>query len=252
MSNSSLPKPIKVIGLDGDDTLWHNENIFSMTQTAFRTLVEAWLEPTSGDVGERLNQTEIRNLRLFGYGVKGFTLSMIETAIELTGGKIPASEIQRIVEYGKAMLSHPVELLDTVNETVRTLASQYKLVVITKGDLFDQESKIAGTGLGELFWKVEVVSEKDPATYQRLLERNHVNIDEFLMVGNSVRSDVLPVVELGGRAVHVPYKITWSHEHVDTHIDSIPNAWEIERLSQVIDLLPTIESTESPEQSATA
>jgi len=252
MSKKGQPQPVRVIALDGDDTLWHNETIFSMTQTAFRALVEAWLEPTAGDVAEHLNQTEIRNLRLFGYGVKGFTLSMIETAIELTGGNIPATEIQHIVDYGKAMLSHPVELLDTVNETVRTLATSYKLMVITKGDLFDQESKVAGTGLGELFWKVEVVSEKDPATYQRILERNGVAIEEFLMVGNSVRSDILPVVELGGRAVHVPYEITWSHERVDAPVESIPNAWSIKHLDELVELVPQLHERDIPDRSASA
>jgi putative hydrolase of the HAD superfamily len=203
---------ITVIAFDGDDTLWHNESIFSVTQERFRSLMRPY---QSEQLDERLFATETRNLRLFGYGVKGFTLSMIETAIEVSNGRIQADEIQNIIDAGKAMLHHPVEPLEGVRETVEALRSRYRLMVITKGDLFDQESKLARSGLADLFWRVEIVSEKDEPTYRRILTDAGINADEFMMVGNSIKSDILPVVALGARAVYVPYRLTWAHERAD-------------------------------------
>jgi putative hydrolase of the HAD superfamily len=203
---------ITVIAFDGDDTLWHNESIFSVTQERFRSLMRPY---QSEQLDERLFATETRNLRLFGYGVKGFTLSMIETAIEVSNGRIQADEIQNIIDAGKAMLHHPVEPLEGVHETVEALRSRYRLMVITKGDLFDQESKLARSGLADLFWRVEIVSEKDEPTYRRILTDAGINADEFMMVGNSIKSDILPVVALGARAVYVPYRLTWAHERAD-------------------------------------
>lgn len=203
---------ITVIAFDGDDTLWHNESIFSVTQERFRSLMRPY---QSEQLDERLFATETRNLRLFGYGVKGFTLSMIETAIEVSNGRIQADEIQNIIDAGKAMLHHPVEPLEGVRETVEALRSRYRLMVITKGDLFDQESKLARSGLADLFWRVEIVSEKDEPTYRRILTDASINADEFMMVGNSIKSDILPVVALGARAVYVPYRLTWAHERAD-------------------------------------
>ncbi|MCB9947749.1 MAG: HAD family hydrolase [Rhodospirillaceae bacterium] len=200
------------IGFDGDDTLWHNETIFSMTQDRFRDLMVRYVPET--EVDDRLIARERANLRLFGYGVKGFMLSMIETAIEVTGERISAGDIQRIIDFGKTMLDHPVELLDGVEETIDRLARRFPLYLITKGDLFDQESKIARSGLAERFQRIEIVSEKDEATYAQVLERAGIAPGDFLMVGNSVRSDILPVLAIGGRAVHIPYHITWAHEVV--------------------------------------
>lgn len=200
------------IGFDGDDTLWHNESIFSMTQERFRAILGGI---DADEIDRRLLETERRNLGLFGYGIKGFVLSMIETAIEVTDGRVEARDIQTLIEAGKSMLAHPVDLLDGVAETVEYLSHSHRLVLVTKGDLFDQESKIARSGLAELFDRIEIVSEKDPETYRRILARHGIAPDRFLMVGNSVRSDVLPVLEIGGRAVHVPYHITWAHEHVE-------------------------------------
>jgi putative hydrolase of the HAD superfamily len=200
------------IGFDGDDTLWHNESIFSMTQEKFRAMLG---ETLAADIDRRLLDTESGNLSLFGYGIKGFILSMIETAIEVTEGRIEARHIQSLIDAGKAMLTHPVELLDGVAETVEYLGHSHRLVLITKGDLFDQESKIARSGLSEMFDAIEIVSEKDPDTYRRVLARHGIAPERFLMVGNSVRSDILPVLGIGGQAVHVPYHITWAHEHVD-------------------------------------
>jgi putative hydrolase of the HAD superfamily len=163
--------------------------------------------------------TERANLELFGYGIKGFTLSMIETAIEVSRGEVSTSAIAELLRLGKEMLAHPVELLDGVADAVEALAEHHRLVLITKGDLIHQETKIARSGLADRFERIEIVSEKDPATYRAILDRMDVAPERFLMVGNSVRSDVLPVLELGGHAVHVPYEITWSHEVVDDHAD---------------------------------
>ncbi|HXE72244.1 MAG TPA: SH3 domain-containing protein [Candidatus Nitrosotenuis sp.] len=220
-----------VIGLDGDDTLWHNEPFFSMTQERFRQLLSPYLPGPLLD--SRLHEAEARNLGIFGYGVKGFVLSMIETAIEVSQGQVTAREIQSLVDFGKEMLAHPVELLEGVRPALERLARGRRLLLITKGDLLHQESKLARSGLGELFAGVEIVSEKDPATYRRILRRHGVEDDDFLMVGNSVRSDVLPVLQIGASAVHVPYPITWALEEAELP----PAAWSIPRLSELPDLL---------------
>jgi putative hydrolase of the HAD superfamily len=204
--------PGVIIGLDGDDTLWHSEREFASTQARYRELVTRWADDET--VERRLLDVERRNLEVFGYGVKGFTLSMVETAIELSDGDIPANEIHRIIALGKELLGHPVELIPGVDEAVTELATRHQLVLITKGDLMHQETKLAASGLGERFWRIEIVSEKDVPTYRRILTRHEIEVDDFVMVGNSVKSDVLPVLELGARAVHIPYEITWEIEHV--------------------------------------
>ena len=204
---------ITLIGLDGDDTLWHSESYFAMTEGALAELLAPYAD--GNDLRSRMLDTERRNLRLFGYGVKGFTLSMIETAIDLSDGRIPAAEIRAIIDHGKALLDHPIDLLDGVDEVVDELAPNHRLVIITKGDLFHQESKVAVSGLAERVFGVEIVAEKDEATYRRILDRYDTAPDEFLMIGNSVRSDVLPGLEVGGAAVHVPYHVTWELEVVD-------------------------------------
>jgi putative hydrolase of the HAD superfamily len=198
------------IAFDADDTLWHNESLFAVTQAKFRELLAPY-----GDaewIDQRLYTTETRNLDHFGYGIKGFTLSMIETAVELTGGRIGGHEIGQIVEWGRTMLSSPVELLPGAEEVVAQLGEEYPLLLITKGDLFDQESKLARSGLGSYFRHVEIVREKDAAVYTSILNKHGVMPDDFLMVGNSIRSDILPVLTIGGRAAHIPYSITWQHE----------------------------------------
>ena len=215
----------ETIGFDGDDTLWHNESLFSMTQDRFRALLAHAADPT--DLDRRLLEAERANLRVYGYGIKGFVLSMIETAIAVTDGNVAARDLQSLIDFGKAMLDHPVELLPGVAEVVEALSSRYRLVLITKGDLFDQESKIARSGLSELFHAVEIVSEKDPATYRRVMDRHGIDPARFLMVGNSVRSDILPVLATGAHAVHIPYAITWAHEEAEVpddhyrHLDSV-------------------------------
>jgi putative hydrolase of the HAD superfamily len=204
--------PITVVGLDGDDTLWHNETRFQLTQVELKELLQRHVP--DADVGKHLADVEMKNLGIYGYGVKAFTLSMIETAIELTQGEIPAADIEVILRWGQRMLMEPTELLPGVEEALRELSLRYDLLLITKGDLFDQESKLARSGLAGLFLGVEILSEKNVNSYRAVLTRRGIKPEEFVMVGNSLRSDVLPVLELGARAVHIPYEVTWHHEEV--------------------------------------
>jgi putative hydrolase of the HAD superfamily len=231
--------PIRVVGFDGDDTLWHSETHFDITQTAFRDLLRRHVP--DADVDRRLAEMEMKNLSVYGYGVKSFTLSMLETAIELTEGRIPAADLEVILGWGKKMLLEPTKLLDGVESTLRDLSEKYDLLLITKGDLFDQESKLARSGLGELFLGVEVVSEKDTDTYRGIFERRAILPTEFVMVGNSLRSDVVPVVGLGARAVHIPYQVTWHHEQVPE--ESLPSSgWHrLESISELGALLQSID-----------
>src|ERR1700737_4637235 len=208
--------PIRVVGFDGDDTLWHSETHFDVTQTAFRDLLRRHVPDADAD--RRLAEMEMKNLSVYGYGVKSFTLSMLETAIELNEGRLPPSDLGVVLGWGKKMLLEPTELLDGVESTLRELSQKHDLLLITKGDLFDQESKLARSGLGELFRGAEMLSEKEARTYRGIFERRGVRPEEFVMVGNSLRSDVVPVVELGARAVHIPYQVTWHHEHVDEEL----------------------------------
>jgi putative hydrolase of the HAD superfamily len=205
------------LAFDADDTLWHNEGHYAETQEAFRALLrpyhdDAWIDG-------RLHATELRNLGHYGYGIKGFTLSMIETALELTEDRLDGAGIRRVVELGKAMLEKPVEPLPHVAEVLQELAGAYDLMVITKGDLFDQETKLAKSGLGPRFSKVEILSEKDEAAYAAILARHAIPTGGFTMVGNSVKSDILPVLALGARAVHIPYHLTWAHEVVASGVE---------------------------------
>jgi putative hydrolase of the HAD superfamily len=210
---------IEVIALDGDDTLWHSEHLFVDTQDRFRDLVRPYVDLDDEGLDQRLLEVERRNLPLFGYGVKAFTLSLVETAIEVTEGRIPGADLQAVLELGKVLIDHPVDLLDGVREAVDALTDAHRVMVITKGDLLHQETKVARSGLAELFWRVEVVSEKDEDTYRRILARHGIDPATFVMVGNSVRSDVLPVLAIGGRAVHVPYSVTWALEHAEPDPD---------------------------------
>ncbi len=229
---------ITVVGLDGDDTLWHNETRFNLTQGELGDLLHRHVP--EADVDRRLFETEMKNLGLYGYGIKSFTLSMIETAIQLTEGRIPASDLEVILGWGKRMLMQPTELLDGVEPALRDLGRRYDLLLITKGDLFDQESKLARSGLADLFLGVEIVSEKNAGSYRGILTRRGITAGEFVMVGNSLRSDVVPVLELGARAVHIPYHVTWHHEHVPE--ESLPKTgWyrleSIAGLSRLLDEL---------------
>ncbi len=229
--------PITVVGLDGDDTLWHNENRFNVTQGEFRELLHRHVPDV--DVDKQLFQTEMRNLGIYGYGIKSFTLSMIETAIQLTEARIPATDLDVILGWGRQMLMQPTELLEGVEPALHELTQRYDLLLITKGDLFDQESKLSRSGLADLFLGVEIVSEKNVNSYKGILKRRGIKTDEFVMVGNSLRSDILPVLELGARAVHIPYHVTWHHEQVPE--ESLPRSgWY--RLEKIAELSPLLAS----------
>ena len=210
--------PVTTVGLDADDTLWHNENLFRLTHERFAALLGEHAERET--VERRLAETEARNLRLYGYGVKGFTLSMIETAMELTGGEAPPAVIREILAAGREMLSHPVEPLAGADAALSALSERgLRLVLVTKGDLFDQERKLAASGLGDLFAAVEIVSEKTSAVYARVFERHGTGAAEAVMAGNSVRSDVLPALEAGAFAALVPYPLVWAHEAAEAPRD---------------------------------
>lgn len=232
---------IEVIALDGDDTLWHSEQLFADTQAAFRELLAPHVDLDEADLDARLVDVERRNLPTFGYGVKAFTLSLIETAIEITKGEIPSRDLQSVLDLGKVLLDHPVQLLDGVAEAVDALTDRYRVMVVTKGDLLHQESKVARSGLADLLWQVEIVSEKDEATYERVLRRWGIEPASFVMVGNSVRSDVLPVLAIGGRAVHVPYHVTWVLEEAETD----PELHEFPVLASIAELPTCIAAMDS-------
>ena len=207
---------ITTVGLDADDTLWHNETIFRLTQERFRALMTEVAAPEVLDA--RLAEIESRNLRLYGYGVKGFTLSMIETAMELTDHQPPGRLITDILAAGREMLVHPVEPLPGVEVALSELSNDFRLVLITKGDLLHQEQKLAASGLGDWFAAVEIVSEKDAGTYGRVFARHGTGAGEAAMCGNSLKSDVLPALEAGAWAAHLPYPVTWAHEMAETPV----------------------------------
>lgn len=210
MSAAPTVPGIRLVGFDGDDTLWRSEDYYRAAQREFEAMLARHVD--LDDVHERLYAVEKRNLALFGYGAKGMTLSMLEAAYAITGGRIPAAELHRIVELGKSLLQHPVELLPGIRAAVEAIAREHAVVLVTKGDLFHQEAKVRASGLADLFHRIEIVSEKDPATYARVIAEFGLAPAQFLMVGNSVRSDVAPVLSLGGWAVHMPYHVTWVHE----------------------------------------
>jgi putative hydrolase of the HAD superfamily len=229
---------IEVIAFDADDTLWHSESLYVMTQDRFKQILAPY--ELNGDIDEHLYETEMRNLNTFGYGAKGFTLSMIETAIELTNGRIRGKDIQEIINAVREMISRDISLLDGVAETIPLLAQERTLMMITKGDLLDQESKIARSGLDEYFRYIEIVSTKNKEIYQKLLDKNGIDVNRFLMVGNSMPSDILPVLALGAPGVHIPYRYTWSHEHVDLEEEPqglyhLENIGQLPRLLQELD-----------------
>ncbi len=239
MSDGDRPdySRIDTVGLDADDTLWHSENRFHEAHQRYHELLSAHVDVSFDDLESRMLETETRNLRLFGYGAKGFTLSLIETAIEITDGAIPATDIAAILTFGKEMLDHPVDLLPHVEETIDRLRDDgYGLLLITKGDLWHQESKVAASGITDRFEGVEIVSEKDEATYRSVLLRHGVDPTRFCMIGNSVRSDVLPLLELGATAMHVPYEFLWAHEAV-ADAESDPRFETLESIADVPGIL---------------
>lgn len=205
-------KNIKVIAFDADDTLWVNEPYFRETEAAFTKLLKEYLPEK--EIDSILFSVEMKNLELYGYGIKGFILSMIETILKITDGKGDLELVSKVLSFGKEMLNKPVELLDGVGEVLKSLNGTYKVVLATKGDLLDQERKLIKSGLEKHFHHIEVMSDKKPNDYKKLLKHLDCEPAHFLMVGNSVKSDVLPVLEIGGNAIHVPFHTTWAHEEV--------------------------------------
>jgi putative hydrolase of the HAD superfamily len=203
---------LRLVGFDADDTLWRSEDYFAAAQGEFERIVGAYVELDDARALDRLYAIEQGNLAIFGYGVKGMALSMLEAAIEITGRRISATDLHRIVHIAKDMLRHPVELLPGIRDAVAEIAHEHEVVLITKGDLFHQEAKVRESGLADLFRRIEIVSEKDPPTYARVLSEFDVDASQFVMIGNSLRSDIAPVLALGGWGVHAPYHTTWVHE----------------------------------------
>ncbi|WP_333817689.1 HAD family hydrolase [Tabrizicola sp.] len=201
---------LTTIGFDADDTLWQNEAFFRLTQGRFLQVLADHAAPDR--LAERLEAAERRNLAYYGFGVKGFTLSMIETAVEVTEGRVPATVIADLIALGRELLEHPMELLPQVRTTVTALAKDYRLVLITKGDLLHQEKKLAQSGLGDLFDGVEIVSDKTEATYRTAFSRHGTGADQAMMVGNSLKSDVIPALNAGSWGVHVPHEHEWAFE----------------------------------------
>lgn len=227
---------LEIIAFDADDTLWENEQVYIATQAKLQTLLANYGH--NGDVEHALYEQEKQNLPYFGYGIKSFTFSMLETALRLTEGNIRAADIQHIIDLGKAMIDTPTKLLPHVEETIAQLAGQYRLMLITKGDLLDQERKLDRSGLKGYFAWVEIVSEKTPATYQTILEKHSISPQHFVMVGNSLRSDILPVLEVGAHAIHILHQSTWIHEMVEEPTSS--GYHELDHIGLVPELLPEL------------
>lgn len=222
---------LKVIAFDADDTLWVNEPYFRQTEERFYELLGGFA--TQHELERELLKTEIGNLPLYGYGIKGFILSMIETAMQVSNNAIGSDIVAKIIDLGKEMLNQPLELLDGVEEVLQTLHGQYKLVVATKGDLLDQERKLKKSGISHYFHHIEVMSEKDDANYLKLIKHLDIQPTELMMIGNSLKSDILPVLNIGGYATHVPYHITWAHEQIEQGIDN-DRFKSVERIKDVL------------------
>ena len=225
---------IKVIAFDADDTLWVNEPYFRETEDKFCALLEDFLPAHT--IAKELYKTETQNIPVYGYGVKGFMLSMVETALRISEHTVSPKVIEKIIEYGKELLEKPIELLDGVEEVLQQLKGHYRLVVATKSDLLDQERKLKKSGLEHYFHHIEIMSDKQEADYQKLIRHLDIQPDEFLMIGNSLKSDCMPVLAIGGHAVHVPYHTTWVHEQIDHTLDH-PNFREVELIK---DILPSL------------
>jgi putative hydrolase of the HAD superfamily len=234
-----MPVKLQTIGFDADDTLWQNETFFRITQARFAELLADFTE--RDHLMDRLLQAEKRNIGRYGFGIKGFMLSMIETAIEVTDHQVPASVISEILAAGQDMLSHPIHLLPHAQTAVETLADSHRIVLITKGDLLDQERKLAQSGLGDLFHGVEIVSNKTPAIYANAFARHGTGPESAMMVGNSMKSDVVPAIEAGAFGTYVPHGLTWELEHADAP-DTHPRFREIPDLSALPALIDSIET----------
>ncbi|MES1225230.1 MAG: HAD family hydrolase [Bacteroidota bacterium] len=225
---------IKVIAFDADDTLWVNEPYFQETEKKFCALLEDYLP--NHTVAQELFKIEMQNLPLYGYGIKGFMLSMVEAALVVSNKTVNLDIVEKAIQYGKELLAKPIELLDGVEEVLKALSGKYKLVVATKGDLLDQERKLKKSGIEHYFHHTEIMSEKRESDYEKLIRHLDIKAEEFLMIGNSIKSDILPVLAIGGHAVHVPYHTLWAHEHVEPNINH-PEFKQIEKIVEILEHL---------------
>lgn len=230
-----------VIAFDGDDTLWQNETLYIRAQDKLKVLLSNYVSPILVD--QRLWETESKNLGYYGYGIKSFGLSMIEVAIEVTEGKITGEKILSVLALIKEMLTSEVVLFEHAEETLRQLSERVPLMLITKGDLLDQQAKLSRSGIGNYFRDIEIVSEKDEKTYRALLQKYRIEARRFLMVGNSLKSDILPVLTIGGNAVYIPYEMTWIHENIDEMKKETKRYYEIEHIGRLLDLIEKVNAT---------
>ncbi|MBY4893749.1 HAD family hydrolase [Rhodobacteraceae bacterium N5(2021)] len=233
-----MDEGLSVIGFDADDTLWQNESFFRLTEDKFAELLADFAEDTH--LRDRLLELEKKNIGHYGFGIKGFMLSMIETAIEVTEGRVDGQVVAQILAMGQEMLRHPIHLLPHVEETLASLSDRYPLVLITKGDLLHQEQKLAASGLGELFSAVEIVSEKQPRTYDRAFSAHGTGPRHAMMVGNSMKSDIRPALDVGAHAVYVPHGLTWALEHAETP-EGHPRFHELPDLGGLVRLIDQLE-----------
>jgi putative hydrolase of the HAD superfamily len=230
-----------LIAFDADDTLWHNERLYEHTQAGLAALLAPY-GVSAPSLGAGLYQTESRNIGLFGYGIKSFTLSMIETAVQMTWGRLSGRDVLAILDLAKAQLNAPVELLEHAHAVVSQLAARYHLMIVTKGDLQDQETKLDRSGLGRFFQDIQVVSDKTPQSYARLIANHAIDPGRLVMVGNSLRSDILPVLQMGGHAVYIPYPGTWLHEAAEAPASDTPRFYQLEHLGLLPGLLEQLEA----------
>ncbi len=226
---------IKIIGFDADDTLWVNEPNYREAEKEFCDILTNYISEKEAE--KALYKTEMQNLDLYGYGAKGFMLSLIETAIKISKGNISSNEILNIIAIGKKLLQKQIVLLDGVENVLKNVSKRYKLIIATKGGLLDQERKLKKSGLAKYFHHIEIMSNKNPDDYQKLLLHLEIKAEEFLMIGNSLKSDIFPVISLGGKAIHVPYHTTWIHEEIDGSHNSNKKYMEVETLSDILELL---------------
>ena len=230
---------LTTIGFDADDTLWHSEQAFRLTEARFAELLSDYVD--SENLSQRLLETERRNLHFYGFGRKGFVLSMIETAIDVTDGRVPTSILKGLIDLGRDMAAHPIEILPDVHDTLEEVARRYRIPLITKGDLLDQEQKLARSGLGEMFQAVEIVSDKSPAIYRRIFARHGDGPERSMMVCNSLKSDVVPAIEVGSWGVFIPHALTWALERVEAPTEAA-RFRRIERIGELPRLLDELDS----------
>jgi putative hydrolase of the HAD superfamily len=230
---------LDLVAFDADDTLWHNLIHFEAAERQFGQWLSSFVAPEQATL--ELMQAEKRNIPLYGFGVKGFTLSMLETALHISGGAVEAQTLQKLITLGRDMLDHDIELLPHVEDTLKALQGNHRLLLITKGDLHHQERKVLASGLAPYFEGIEIVADKKPETFTKISKRHNAKIQRMVMAGNSMRSDVLPMIEAGGFGIYVPFEILWDHEHENVSVET-PRYFEVKDISGVVDIITTLNS----------